>query len=88
MRAPQAAPEIVRRHSNRFLINTILLHVVEATNSQLRVIPEVPIQKITFTTKEAPGKHSFSGVVDYMLIRTSDETFARKHIQVLMNLPV
>ena len=59
----------------QFLINTILLHIVEATNNQ-RVIPEVPIPETTFTTKEAPGKYSFSGVVDYMLVRTSDECFA------------
>ncbi len=72
------------------LIDAILFHLADAMRDQgsrLLIIPEVTMHETTFKTKE--GRHSFAGVVDYMLIHVKpyNDNFARKwHVRVLVNL--
>ncbi|KAM6495938.1 hypothetical protein JOM56_008644, partial [Amanita muscaria] len=67
--------KLVRNHVStvteagcRTLVNIILLHLastMESNESRLNIVPEFPIPQTVFKT--STGKHSFGGVVDYLL---------------------
>ncbi|KAH9979372.1 hypothetical protein BGW80DRAFT_1442406 [Lactifluus volemus] len=64
----------------RILTNIILLHVIStlhSTTSRVEVIPEFPVTA-TFIKKMDFGNRSFSGLVDFVLVRVSPGLFSNR----------